>query len=923
MVSNGSPTDIQDRAGRLWLFAGCEFDELCLELRVKGKSVDLELKPLEVLLQLVLRAGAVVTKEELLETVWPGLTVVDSSVATAISKLRKALEDESATIISTVPRVGYKLAVAVHSKDLSPFRTWRRSGFTPGDPVPGREQWRLRSCLDPSSSGDVWLAENPKTHELRVFKFASDELHLKGLKREVTVSRFLRQALGNRPEFVHILEWNFDSQPYFLESEYGGLNLAGWAESQNGLSNIPLATRLLLLADVAEAVAGAHGAGVLHKDLKPANILVTRVGNLWQVKVADFGSASLVEPARLRAMGITNLGLTQTGGPQSPSLTGTLMYLAPEVLSGQRPTAAADVYALGVMLYQLATGDFRKPLAPGWEAGIEDSVVRQDIADAACGDPALRISSATQLAERLLNLDQRRKQRDAIELAAQHSKMAERKRAEARARRPWVLALALVLLVGLLVGLSFYRRVAAPGARMKTVAVLPFQNAGPDHSLDFLQLALPDEVATTLSHTRSISIRPFTSTRKYTEPVLDLQRTGEEMQVNTIVMGHFLRAGEQLQITLEAIDVEKNRSFWRDTLTVPAQNLIAMQEQIATKVQVGLASALGASALTTDAARRPTNEEAYDLYLRSAAVPDGPDSDKQAIGMLERAVGLDPNYAPAWIALGRRYYTEARFESETPDEVMMERFRVATERALALDPNSIIAGAGLTLVRVEQGQLAKGYQQADDLVRRRPDSADAHFILSYVFRYAGRLDEAAKHCEIAFSLDPHTQVNLLRSCAVVFIARGDYRRATDYLNLDPGSELAKAFTIDILVREGREQEAQQLGPSQLPHWGSYSLLLACVQHQPLAEIVRKANAAEPSADAEVNYFAASHLAYCGQSSAALQMLRRAIQGNYCSYPAMDSDPILSSLRARPEFAEIRSDAIACQNNFLAQRAQQH
>lgn len=922
MTSNGSATDTQERAGRLWQFADCEFDELCLELRVEGKPVDLELKPLEVLLQLVLHAGQVVTKEELLEQVWPGLSVVDNSVATAISKLRKALEDEDATVISTVPRLGYKLAVPVHSKDLSSFRAWRQSGFKTGDLVPGREQWRLTSCLDVSSSSDVWLAENPKTHELRVFKFALDELHLKGLKREVTVSRFLRQSLGNRPEFVHILEWNFESQPYFLESEYGGLNLARWAESQNGLSSVPLATRLGLLMDVAKAVAAAHAAGVLHKDLKPANILVTPAGNgRWQVKVADFGSASLLDPSRLRAMGITNLGLTQTGGPPSTSLTGTLMYLAPEVFSGQPPAAASDVYALGVMLYQLVVGDFRKPLAPGWEAGIQDSLIRQDIADAACGDPARRISSAAELAERLQNLDQRRKASDLIEEAAKRERIAERKRAEARARRPWILAMSLALLIALVVSLSLYRKVKTPSPSTKTVAVLPFQNAGSDHSLDFLQLALPDEVATTLSHARSLSIRPFTSSRKYTEPVLDLQKIGQDLQVTTIVTGHFLRAGEQLQITLEAIDVEKNRSFWRDTLNVPAPNLIAMQDQIATKVQVGLASALGASALTVDAAPRPTNEPAYDLYLRSAAVPDGPDSDKQAIAMLEKAVGLDPNYAPAWISLGRRYYTEARYESETGDEVMMERFQVATERALALDPNSIIAGAGLALRHVEQGQLAKGYQLADDLVRRRPDSADAHFILSYVLRYAGWMEEAAKHCEIAFALDPHTQTNLLRSCAVVFIALGNYPRAEDYLNLDPSSELAKAFTLDILVREGKEPEIQHLRPSQLPHWGSYGLLMACVQHQPLAEIVSKSSAVQSSQDAEVNYFSASHLAYCGQTSAALQMLTRAIQGNYCSYPALDSDPLFATLRSQPEFAEIRSSAKACQNNFLAQRAQ--
>jgi serine/threonine protein kinase len=845
---------------------------------------------------------------------------VDGALATAMSKLRRALGDENSTVVLTLPRVGYRLAVPVHSKPVGAVNPWAELGLKEGDSVPGREHWRLARRLDVSASSEVWLAEHPKTHELRVFKFATNLVRLKGLKREVTVARFLRESLGERPEFVRLLEWNFDAPPHFLESEYGGPNLAEWAKSQGGLIEAPLQTRILLVADIANAVAAAHEVGVLHKDLKPSNILVTTGGGgKWQIKVADFGSASLVEPSRLKALGITNLGLTQTGGLPTSSLTGTLMYLAPEVLSGQSPTAPADVYSLGVMLYQVVIGDFRKPLAPGWEAEIEDSLIRQDIADAACGDPTRRITSAAELAERLLNLDRRRRDRDAIEEAAKRAQVLERKRAEARARRPWFLAALLTLLVGLLVSLSLYRRVAGPSSVVRTVAVLPFQNIGSDHSLDFLQLALPDEVATTLSHTRSISIRPFTSTRKYTDPVLDAQKMGRDMQATTIVTGHFLRAGEQLQITLEAIDVETNRSLWRNTFNLSAQNLIAMQGQISTQAQVGLASALGASALTADAVTRPTNEEAYDLYLRSAAVPDGPDSDKQAIAMLEKSVGLDPNYAPAWISLGRRYYTEARFESQTGDEVMMERFQVATERALALDPNSIIAGAGLALRSTEQGQLAKGYQQAADLVRRRPDSAEAHFILSYVLRYAGLTEEAAKQCDIAFSLDPHTQTNLLRSCAMVFVVRRDYPRAMEYLNVDPSSELSKALTIDILVRQGKEKEALQVGASQLPHWGSYNILLACVGHEPLPEIVRLSNAVQPSADPELNYFAASHLAYCGQSSAALQMLRRAILGNYCSYPALDTDPLFAALRSKPEFTEVRSSAITCQNNFLAQR----
>src|SRR5437879_4073857 len=294
-----SVQELASTSGGRWRVADYEFDELGRELRVKGRTVELEAKPLDILLQLLLHAGEVVTKEELLESVWPDVTVVDGSLATAVSKLRKAMGDEDHPAIVTVPRVGYRLAVPVYCKTVA-APAGPELGFTAGDTVPGREQWRLTRPMEISGSSEVWLAENPKTRQQRVFKFAADGSRLKGLKREITISRFLRESLGDRPEFVRILEWNFETSPFFLESEYAGPNLAEWAEAQGGLSNASSDARLQLLIDVAQAVASAHDIGVLHKDLKPANILVVPGSNgRWQIRVADFGSASLFDPSRL------------------------------------------------------------------------------------------------------------------------------------------------------------------------------------------------------------------------------------------------------------------------------------------------------------------------------------------------------------------------------------------------------------------------------------------------------------------------------------------------------------------------------------------------------------------------------------------------------------------------------------------------
>ncbi len=181
--------------GHIWRFADCEFDDLRRELRVAGVAVDIEVKPLDVLNQLLLHAGEVVTKDELLEFVWPGTTVVDGSLATAVSKLRKGLGARQDVIV-TIPRVGYRLGVPVTRQNVVPA-VWPAVHLMPGQAVPGRDQWRLVRRLNQSPSSEVWLAEQPKSRHYRVFKFALDQTRLKSLKREVTLAGCFANHLAN------------------------------------------------------------------------------------------------------------------------------------------------------------------------------------------------------------------------------------------------------------------------------------------------------------------------------------------------------------------------------------------------------------------------------------------------------------------------------------------------------------------------------------------------------------------------------------------------------------------------------------------------------------------------------------------------------------------------------------------------------
>lgn len=428
-----------------WRFGAVEFDEARHELRIAGLVVDVEPRPLQVLALLLQHAGEVVTKEELFERVWAGRITVDHVLATAIGKLRKALGEEGEGRIATVPRIGYRITGTVERIAVGRLAN---SGLKlqAGQRVPGRDSFRLDRQLGQTLGSEVWLARHPRSREARVFKFALDGEHLSSIKREATVSRVLRDALGERGNFVRVLDWNFEAPPFFLECEYAGQPLQEWALEDGRLAAMTRASRIDLFLEIADAVAAAHAVGVLHKDIKPANILVVARGDGWQLRLADFGNSRLLQPERLAELGITALGLTMTDAGTS----GTPMYLAPELVGGQGPTVRSDIYALGVLLYQWLAGDLRRPMAPGWERDIDEPLLREDIALATDVDPAQRLASVAQLAQRLHSLVQRleecARQRDAEAAAIRMQHALER----ARSRRPWVIASIGVLCAGLL-----------------------------------------------------------------------------------------------------------------------------------------------------------------------------------------------------------------------------------------------------------------------------------------------------------------------------------------------------------------------------------------------------------------------------------------------------------------------------------------
>ncbi|HEX6733063.1 MAG TPA: protein kinase, partial [Pyrinomonadaceae bacterium] len=643
--------------------------------------------------------------------------------------------------------------------------------------------YEIQSLLGAGGMGEVYLAQDTRLRRLVALKLLPAD-STQNIER---LLRFEQEAYAvsalNHPNILTIYEIGKAENVPFIATEFvDGQTL----RQQLFGSQMDLVDVLNKTLQIASALSAAHHAGIVHRDIKPENIMVRYDG---YVKVLDFGLSKLNESQLIASS--SEAETLVAVNTQPGMIIGTIDYLSPEQARGLKVDERSDIWALGVVVYEMVTG--KRPFDGATQTDVIASILKTDPLPFSRSDPKVP-SELQRIIKKMLCKNPRDRYQTVKDLVVDLK----------------------TLLHEIEIAGDADRLIQQPAS---SVAILPFRNLTNDTEVSFYEFSLADAVITELVRLRALVVRPSSAIAKYLGVAKDPIEAGQELKVGAVLAASFLHAGKRIRVTAQLLDVASGELVWGDRIDSDASDIINVQDIIAQRIVEELHLRLGSDEEVDLAGHATANAIAYEEYLRGRDCERKFISHTLAVEDIEaatehfnRAVELDPQFALAQCGVGICYMQRNLKGDCRADYVSLAK--VFLKKGLALDPKILEARAFLVFCHLLSGEKALAREKIASLRHDAPNNATMHFVSGVLYRLDGDYENAISSFQRMLKLNPSEGVGASWNIARIYMYQGLYDEALSQLDegalLEPNHPLVRAYRAQVLFYKGNSEEAATL-----------------------------------------------------------------------------------------------------------------